>query len=133
VHSQGSALLIEGLSTPVLDIDALLAKSSMKTVSADWCYETFKRTGLDYGPAHRGIEEIYVGQGEVLAKLSLKESLSDTLEQFILHPGLLDSALQASIAFADGLEEPDRVRLSLPFALEELDVYGRCRSVMGLW
>ena len=91
--------------------------------------------GIDYGPGHRAVETIAVGEGQVLARLSLPSHFHGSLDQFVLHPGLLDSAFQASI----GLKIPNESTSSgsktplkpfLPFALDELEIHGNCTPSM---
>ncbi|MCP4494717.1 MAG: type I polyketide synthase, partial [Gammaproteobacteria bacterium] len=130
VHSQGAAHINQMNTTgevPALDIESLKAECDQKRFSSDECYETFAKAGLEYGAGHRGIEKIYVGEGRALAKLALPASVSDTADQFILHPGLTDSALQASIVLTagSGKSEP-----ALPFALERTEILGGCASSM---
>jgi NADP-dependent 3-hydroxy acid dehydrogenase YdfG len=94
--------------------------------------------GIDYGPGHQGIKKVVVGSGggQVLAKLSLPSFVSDTQDQFVLHPSLMDSALQASIGlmFDPGDSMPSGsttpLKLALPFALKELEIFGNCTSTM---
>ena len=98
--------------------------------------------GIDYGPAHQGLEWIYVGNNEVLAKLTLPASVSETKDQFILHPSLLDSALQAGIGLfqspgidtspAASSRQPSASPF-LPFALERLEIIGSCQESMWAW
>jgi len=82
--------------------------------------------GIDYGPAHRAVDEIYVGAGECLAKLSLPPSVSDTLDRFVLHPSLMDAALQASaglmVRSGDRLSPHSIPQPALPFALEQIEI-----------
>ena len=56
--------------------------------------------GLEYGPAHQGIETVYTGNNQVLAKLEIPSSVNDTQDPFVLHPSIMDSALQAAIGLA---------------------------------
>jgi acyl transferase domain-containing protein len=71
-----------------------------------------------------------------LAKIFVPESIINTGDEFDLHPTLLDSALQASIGFMmndrdkTGLESGLPSTPSIPFALEELRIYSRCRNRM---
>lgn len=51
---------------------------------------------------------------------------------FVLHPSLLDSALQGAIALREGVFDGS-AKPSLPFALESLRVYGPCTSAMLAW
>ncbi|MCX7293787.1 SDR family NAD(P)-dependent oxidoreductase, partial [Janthinobacterium sp.] len=84
---------------------------------------------LHYGPSHRAIESLYVGEQQVLARLVLPAPLAATRGQFALHPSLLDAALQSLL----GLLEPHWAghgRSSLPFALDQLDVIAACAERM---
>jgi polyketide synthase PksN len=136
VHSQGIASFKAAADVPRLDPGALLAQAGMKKLDARPCYELFSAAGLDYGPGHRGISELHVGAGQVLARLVLPESVAHTLDQYVLHPSLMDSALQASIGLVLGAEAAAadaQPKLSLPFAVETVDVLGACVGSMWAW
>ncbi len=133
LHSQGSALLCSTEEAPSLDLKALKTKCGQSSLSSAKCYEIFKAIGIDYGPGHQGIEMVYAGSGQVLAKLTLPASLADTQEQFILHPSLLDSALQASIGFMmldKDASSASSFKPAVPFALDSLIIFSKCTSVM---
>ena len=66
-------------------------------LGADQCYQAFRTMGLDYGPGFQGIEAIYLGGDRVLAKLCLPASVAGSCDPYVLHPSLMDAALQASI------------------------------------
>jgi len=128
VHSQGRAALANmAQKVPALDIDSLRAQCNQRCLSSDECYESFAKVGLEYGPGHRGLEKIYVGESRALAKLALPASVYDTADQFVLHPALTDSALQAPIGLMLGA---GNIRPLLPFALERVEIFGRCTSSM---
>lgn len=135
VHNQGVAALASASVVPALDLPGMQAQCTQGSLSTRRCYEVFKAMGLEYGPAYQGIEQVYVGQGEVLVKLSLPSSVSHTKDQFFLHPSVMDSALQASIALIMGLDDTNgKAALNpiLPFALGELEVLGSC-SASTMW
>ena len=137
VYSQGSAILTSAVETPVLDLKSLRAECSQGILSSSQLYDSFKAMGIDYGPAHRGLEMVYIGSGRVLAKLSIPAVVAGTQDHFILHPSIVDSALQASLGLAMGETggpglgntgtETAR-KPSLPFALQELEILGRGAS-----
>ncbi|PYV42944.1 MAG: non-ribosomal peptide synthetase, partial [Acidobacteria bacterium] len=128
VHSQGRARnKISVMEVPILDLAPVQAECNQNSLSAEQCYEAFRAIGIEYGPGHRGIKEVYVGKGQVLARLSLPVSVADTQDQYVLHPSMMDSALQASIGLITGTGEGKAV---LPFALEELEIFGRCTATM---
>ncbi|MEW8987841.1 MAG: polyketide synthase dehydratase domain-containing protein, partial [Bacillus sp. (in: firmicutes)] len=133
VHSRGSAMLSPAVEALTLDLSALQAQCSQNTLSSSQCYETFRMIGLEYGPGHQGIEEIYVGSDQALAKLSLPSSVSDTKEQFVLHPSLMDAAVQASLILimrTDDTSDKATFGPILPFALQELEILGNCTDTM---
>jgi polyketide synthase PksN len=130
VHSQGSAVLEPALEPAALDLPALQSRCRQNHFSASQCYDTFRAMGIDYGPAHRGIESIALGPGLALARLSLPAAVSSTLDQYVLHPALLDSALQAAVGL---MMDPSALippGLILPFALQELEILGPCTPAM---
>uniref|UniRef100_UPI002C385DCD polyketide synthase dehydratase domain-containing protein n=1 Tax=Methylomusa anaerophila TaxID=1930071 RepID=UPI002C385DCD len=125
VYSRGSAALSPPAEAPALDLKALLAECSQNSFSSSQCYEAFKTVGFAYGPGLQGIEKVYAGQGQVLARLSLPAALADTKDRFVLHPSLLDAALQASLML-----NPGEVKPALPFALQKLEIFGKCTAAM---
>jgi acyl transferase domain-containing protein/acyl-CoA synthetase (AMP-forming)/AMP-acid ligase II/acyl carrier protein/ubiquinone/menaquinone biosynthesis C-methylase UbiE len=130
VYSQGRAALVENREIPVLDLQAIRAECSQRNLSAAEVYDFYKAIGVEYGPGHRGIEQIYAGQGRVIAKLSLPDSIAETEEQYVLHPSIMDAALQAAIGMVAGDGNTFLTKPSLPFALQELEVYNRCTRNM---
>jgi amino acid adenylation domain-containing protein len=125
MYSQGSAVLGEVTKASVLDLTVLQAECGQDMFSSAECYDTFRALGFDYGPGHQGLEQVYVGHGQVLAKLSLPSAVADTREQFILHPSMMDAALQASL-----LIRPGDCKLAIPFALQDLEIVSKCTSSM---
>ena len=119
VHSRGVAICKTTDQIRSLNLSDLRTKLTASSLSAEKWYDMFTIVGIDYGPSHRGIEMLYVGDGEVLAKLSLPSSVAETQEAFILHPSILDSALQAAIDLGRGaITKP-----ALPFSLDLLECF----------
>ncbi|AOY76261.1 SDR family NAD(P)-dependent oxidoreductase [Clostridium formicaceticum] len=130
IYSQGIALLSSVVEAPTLDLSNIQAQCNQNILSSHQCYEAFKSIGIEYGDGHRGIEQIHVGSNQVLAKLRLPSCVADTLEEYMLHPSLLDSALQASIGLIMLREDKNPLKLSLPFALQELEIFKNCTREM---
>ena len=139
VHSQGMATFSSTDKTSTLDLKALQKRCRQQLLSAEQCYDAFKGLGFGYGPAYKGLENIWVGGDEVLAKLTLSVSVAETKEQFTLHPSLLDAAVQSSIGMGYSDEIPGNMsgraswKPSLPFALESLEIIDRCQESMWTW
>ncbi|WP_172383282.1 SDR family NAD(P)-dependent oxidoreductase [Streptomyces sp. MNP-20] len=122
VHARGVASRIRTAPPEPLDLDALKTRTGAPTLDIDDFYATLRATGLDYGATHRAVSELRLGDGEILAALTVPAEAADTLDACVLHPSVLDGALQA--AFAPDTHAAGRSGLALPFALDRIDVHG---------
>jgi bacillaene biosynthesis, polyketide synthase / nonribosomal peptide synthetase PksN/BaeN len=130
IHSQGRAALAEAGQAPRINVRSLEEQHEAKVLTAAQCYAAFEGLGLVYGSGHRGLTALRVGADEtgarfVLARLGLPQNVAGTRNDYLLHPSLLDGALQASIGLrlSDGDASP-----SLPFALDAMEIYGPCST-----
>jgi acyl transferase domain-containing protein/SAM-dependent methyltransferase len=130
VHAQGTAILGVTAEAPRLDVSALAARYGAGTYPAEKCYSAFAARGIEYGAGHRGIEALHVDADGVLAKLSLPSAVAETGDDFILHPSLLDSALQATIGFTLAGAGEGAARPALPFELQDVEIHGSCTASM---
>ena len=130
VHAQGRASRALD-AQPILDLDALRAACE-HTHSADACYAALEAAGFRYGAAHRGVESLRTGRGPdggrfVLAEVALPPSLEATRDAYVLHPSVLDGALQASTGLsldaATRESAEDAAPLGMPFALGRAAIY----------
>ncbi|MFZ5635022.1 MAG: SDR family NAD(P)-dependent oxidoreductase [Pseudomonadota bacterium] len=126
IHCQGTVRFDDALSER-LDPVALRARMGRDRIDAEALYATCARMGLLYGPRFRGVVALHRGEGEVLAELRLPAGAAR--EGFVLHPSLMDSALQAAVGLIEGGAEQSR----LPFALERLRVVAPCVPEMQAW
>ncbi len=133
VYNQGIAELMQVKQEKALDLSEIKTRCDQSRVDAALFYEGM--IGADYGPGYKSVETVYKGDGQLLAKLSLPESVMHTSGDYVLHPSVMDGALQA----AEYLQNVVRAELSdsvdfkaaLPFALEELEVFHPC--VTDMW
>nr|WP_269636740.1 type I polyketide synthase [Paenibacillus forsythiae] len=137
LHGQGTVALLSAAGQPdQWDIQSILADCTLYKLSSGDCYQAFEAMGIRYGPAHQGLTEVHVGEGQLLARLSLPDCVFGTFESYVLHPSMLDSALQSAIGFiwssvdAKGSSGDDRPKPYLPFALDELEIYAACQPSM---
>ena len=84
-------------------------------------YRIFQRLGFDYGPTFRVIDDVAIGDGCALATLTLDPSLRRDFEQYVLHPTLIDGALQTVVAL---LASEEGGVPHLPFAIDEIEIVG---------
>jgi polyketide synthase PksL len=101
-------------------------------LGADALYPAFARRGLAYGPAFRGITALYQGEQQLLVELTLPKEAQLRGGDYLMHPSLMDSALQGSITLIDDLMSLSG-KPSLPFALESLQVLAPCTGEMVAW
>ncbi len=102
---------------PPLKYDISFLKQKMKgKKEGKASYEVLKTIGLEYGNSFQGIKTIHYNEKESLIEmhqLPVQEGL-------LLQPGILDTALQATI----GVNCDNRIaNIQLPYSLEELNIY----------
>ncbi|MER6910050.1 SDR family NAD(P)-dependent oxidoreductase [Streptomyces sp. NPDC000594] len=133
VHCQGAAE--PGAPDPVtpVDLDGVRAVCAGERWDAERCYTLYRSLGLEYGPVHRCLESIAVGGGQALARLRLPAEVTDSLEEFVVHPGLMDSALQATVGLLAGSDDTGDGALFLPFAVDEVEILAPFRAAMWAW
>nr|WP_314466500.1 SDR family NAD(P)-dependent oxidoreductase [uncultured Clostridium sp.] len=130
IHSTGIIKLCPKKQFKKIELSELQREYTKEILAPVDCYKKFLKMGIEYGPAHQAIAKIYQGEKGVLAKLMLPDCVKDTMDTYILHPSLLDAALQASIGI---MADPDRGVLhgpALPYSIEEFSILGRCSSEM---
>ncbi|MCX7293774.1 SDR family NAD(P)-dependent oxidoreductase, partial [Janthinobacterium sp.] len=111
------------------DLPALQAACSLRYVSRAQCYAAFAGKGLALGGAFQVVQEIHVGDRQVLARLQLPESVTGEAGRYVIHPSMMDAAMQASIGLLVAAGEVD-TRLSLPYGLERMEIHGRTTATM---
>ena len=133
-HCQGQAVLKNQPTPAQIDVERLTKEMYGGQLEADRTYAVLRKMGLYYGPAHQGINVIYQGEKQVLAQLRLPEVVEKNNgdSEFVLHPSVMDSALQAAVGFTEDLNQPSR-QPSLPFALETLRIFSPCKKIMYSW
>ncbi|MCX4966615.1 SDR family NAD(P)-dependent oxidoreductase [Streptomyces sp. NBC_00654] len=131
-HSSG-IVVIGGPERPErLDLDRLLAACPGERAPAE-VYAAFHARGLEYGPAMRGLERIRLGTRELVARIGKPAAGRAGDTGCVLPPSVLDAALQASLVLMAQTSDQQADGPALPFAFEELAVYGPCGSETWAW
>jgi rhizoxin synthesis polyketide synthase/nonribosomal peptide synthetase RhiB len=104
-----------------LDLGAIRARCQRRLSARD-CYDRLESAGLHLGPALRALQELEIGSAEVLASLELPRELEACAGEFLLHPALMDGALQAGIGLQ--LASDRDLSLYVPYALGEVAIAG---------
>ncbi|NUP32421.1 MAG: type I polyketide synthase, partial [Streptomycetaceae bacterium] len=112
-----------------LDADAVRARTTRR-LGSDACYTALAAMGYHYGPAFQGIEEVWIGADEALARIRPTAALDTDATDHHLHPVLLDACFQTLLtprlpAEAEAADEPG-TGVVLPLAIEDvrLDAIG---------
>jgi acyl transferase domain-containing protein/enoyl-CoA hydratase/carnithine racemase/acyl carrier protein/SAM-dependent methyltransferase/ribosomal protein S18 acetylase RimI-like enzyme len=132
VHCQGRAVFSRKQTPARIGLASLKAQMTQRELDAAALYAMFDRMGLHYGAAHQGVRAIYLGDKQLLAQLRLPSSVEAGHADYVLHPSLLDSALQASIGLLVNLADPPG-EPTVPFALESLRSIAACTAEMFAW
>ncbi|WP_116811138.1 SDR family NAD(P)-dependent oxidoreductase [Steroidobacter cummioxidans] len=132
IHCQGQALLTKGSRPQRCDIDDLRAQMRNGPVDAAHIYPAIAEMGIDLGPAQQGIRAIHQGERQQLVEIHLPEAVQGTRNDYVLHPSVMDSVLQAASGLlVDLTGKPGQP--PLPFALESLQVFSGCQPEMFAW
>lgn len=81
-------------------------------------YEALRVAGMEYGDRFRGIQQMWRGGGELLARLELPNELAREAQRVTVHPALLDAA--AHVIFAGSLSDGEPVRVYLPYRIDRV-------------
>ncbi len=136
VCSRAKAEKIAPKPASPVDLRGLLQLCNHSPLTAADIYHSFEAAGLGYGPNFRTIQKLQVGNidgmPQALARLKLPASAQAAQDENLIHPGLLDGALQASLGLS--LAEVGRSqKLSLPFALQAFRTHGKCPPEVWAW
>ncbi len=121
VHGRGRAdtdTADPGGADQTVDIDGIRARCGNQA-GAEEFYALVHRLGLQLGDAYQGVRRLWWNQDEALSEIRLPEAAQDGSDGFVLHPSMLDSALQASLWLIERRE--GRGRLHLPFTIGSVD------------
>ncbi|SOD63843.1 Acyl transferase domain-containing protein [Streptomyces zhaozhouensis] len=123
----------------VLDLAALRAAAEGR-VPAGELYPRLTGVGMDYGPPLRAVTEVLRTPEGVLAELELPAEHHAERDAYLLHPALLDAALQAAIVLtapagppAPGAAPAGPPRPEVPFALGRVEAHGGLAPRMAAW
>ena len=132
LHCRGVARRGRFQAPPRIDIATLGQRGGAGVLGGAEVYALYRGMGMQFGPAHRPIETLMPAEGEVFARLALPAVVDGTLAQYMLHPSLLDGALQAALGLLHGQQARPSLP-SVPFALASMRAFGGCTPRMYAW
>ena len=114
LHASGR-VMVEESPPPQTD----LTKRTQPFEGSTDYYRQLQELGFNYGSSFQGIKQLWRGEGQALGQIQLPKSLLGEVEDYQLHPVLLDACLQLVGAIADYPE------IYLPVGIDQLQVYRR--------
>jgi amino acid adenylation domain-containing protein len=125
VHARGTVSLAaeEGrLPAPErFDLEQIRSRCTAAMDGSD-CYALLAARGFAYGQNFRTVQNL-VGNGtEALATLELPPERAADFDSYLLHPSLVDGALQTVLGLV-GLTDPESPVLYLPIAVGEVNLH----------
>nr|MBA2245212.1 polyketide synthase dehydratase domain-containing protein [Gemmatimonadota bacterium] len=94
-------------------------------------YERLAELGVGYGPAFRGLREVWRRDGEALARVELGEELRREAGAYQLHPALLDACIQLLGAAVPGADDPQAAEdVYIPLELGSYHLHHPGRSTL---
>jgi enoyl-CoA hydratase/carnithine racemase len=130
VHCQGQAVFSHQSTPAKLNIELLKEQMGKGRSEASELYTIFTRIGINYGLAYQAIVSVYQGEKQLLAHLNLPRVVETSQNDYLLHPSMMDSALQASVGLIGNLSQSQP---SLPFAIGSLRLIFPCTKEMYAW
>jgi polyketide synthase PksN len=126
-HSQGEVIFGKGLPGILekINIEGLISKCN-QSVGPEEIYKGFLEIGLNYGTTFQSIIELRANTEIAIAKLKLSDEIKETINQFGLHPSLMDGALQSVVGLVftqkRSVNDLEKI-LMLPFGLKSLKIF----------
>ncbi len=121
MHSSGRLTYGQREQSPAIEINSILARCH-RHIKGDEVYKLFEQNSFCYGSAFRVIEEISYNEKEVLATLRLPAGSAVNDQAYVIHPSLMDGALQSLISILT-IDNPSGFPLYVPFSIESVDIH----------
>lgn len=118
VHIEGKIAPAKPLVEKKIDLEALKA-GFLKSEAVQ--PKELKDRPIELGPRWANLRRIYYGEDEVMILLALDEEFRDDLEELLLHPAMMDTAVNS-------LSQSQGEGVYLPFSYKALRLY---RSMPG--
>ena len=116
------------IERPAVDIMSIQARCQDVIAAAELYDQVQEQRFIKLGPSYRWIKSINRGDNEALCQIQQPEVVASVIDQYQLHPGLIDSCFGLLVA----LIKIDVAETFIPFSLEKIRFYKR-PSGRQLW
>lgn len=121
IHAEANITLGNTKSAPET-LDAIRARLSVTPDSSGASIKTPQEIHLNFGPRWKVLRQQSYGTGEALGFLSLDDSFSNDLEDFKVHPALLDIATGFAMDLIPGYGSGSTTHLWVPVSYEQFHI-----------
>ncbi|MEH1781716.1 MAG: amino acid adenylation domain-containing protein, partial [Nostoc sp.] len=124
IYTQGKVVyeeeLADAIPARIIDID-LIRQGCSKRITGKEVYDRLRVFGLDLGSGFQPLKELFSNDVEALSTLELPHNLEEDANRFMLHPSLMDGALQTVLGGPWGLTASS---LHIPYTIGEVEILG---------
>ncbi|HCX22475.1 MAG: short-chain dehydrogenase [Flammeovirgaceae bacterium] len=126
-HSNGKMnVLADQFESQAVDLKAIQERVNDR-LPVQPMYLELKKSGLFYGPTFKAIKNLWVVDQEILGKIELHESLEYGIQDYYLHPAILDACLHT--IFAAKMSDDDEERgIYLPVHIDRYKLHSKPTS-----
>lgn len=96
-------------------------------------YQKLANNGIDYKGNFRAIKELYRGEKQALASVRLSGSSMHTLNDYMLHPVIMEAVLQLSLLLSENMFSGSKVPIHERLKIESVQVLSASSSDMYIW
>ncbi|BBB93423.1 MAG TPA: SDR family NAD(P)-dependent oxidoreductase [Methylomusa anaerophila] len=121
VHSKGIVEQLNSLEPENVNIQHIRSRME-KQIDPQNFYAGSQKIGANWQGSFQSIKEMYVNDTEALSFLSLKEEQDSPMTDFILHPALIDGAMQTVAAWLNRNDD-EIVKTGVLFYIGQLDIF----------
>jgi polyketide synthase PksN len=119
LYAQGKLeFAVEPAAAEFIDLAAIQSRCT-RLLGGDEAYPLFAQFGLDYGPSFRLLREVHRTADEVLGLLQLPVVREADFDAFVLHPCVIDAAMQAGVVGQLGQSEG---QMKVPYSITEVEL-----------
>lgn len=117
IHHQGVIETVQATEALYLNLEHKKQDCSRIVMTGRQYYGELHTTGMEYGEYYHSLDEIYIGQNELLAQLTWKHAPEK--------PGIMVSVQQAALCL---LANSGYGQVACPLALDELELFGEMET-----
>ncbi|ESO99299.1 hypothetical protein LOTGIDRAFT_158379, partial [Lottia gigantea] len=126
VYCTGSIVLTFNQTYPVLNVEEIRSRCDI-SLPGKQIYSDLSMFGFSYGKAMTILQGAVKNEFEALIELKLNDLLKQEMDGTILHPAIIDSMLQSTIAIGSSNDDGTQV---IPVNIEKLRVHGELKDDM---